>query len=140
MTTYSGYNIDSEDSFITDRIRENLQHKEQMESELVSENGMHIFYRDVLVSLAGDIVSRELIQTKYGSAFLVDGKWINPHVRPTTLEKKGYRFGLEQYSAPAIVRGYTNGTGMYGVYACSGYEYVQTGNQCDETSIKIELH
>jgi hypothetical protein len=82
-----------------------------------------------LLDLEGNLVPAKLIDTRYGRKFAVFAstedalaygsniiEWVNPFVRPKTLEVKGYRLGRVLAKAKADIAG--SGTGLAGAASC----------------------
>lgn len=78
--------------------------KLEQEIKIAENNGLWTF--EILCDLDGNEVSRKLIRTRYGLAYIVeregqDVEFVSPTVKPTTLEKKGYQ--LRRIELPARV-------------------------------------
>lgn len=101
---------DSTDSFLSEWANGLTTRLEWAKLEILENKGLAEF--TVLCDLEGNVVADKLIRTRFGSVFNVNGQWINPHVKTSTLEKKGFRIETRLFPAWACIEG--KGTGLSG--------------------------
>lgn len=91
----------------------------QTKIEILENGGVAEF--EELFRLDGTPTNAPLVQTKYGSRYLVkrpDGaiEWVNPNVSEKTLARKGYKLGTVIRPAWAKIEG--SGLGLAGALSC----------------------
>lgn len=88
---------------------------------ILKNGGMAKFYTTELCYLDGSPTGAKLCNTKFGRSYRLETdegvKWINPDVKPTTLEKKGFKLVEYAEIKPAWVKLDGDGKGMAGMFS-----------------------
>jgi len=101
---------DSSDSFLSEWANSKSQDLLKVKLQILENGGLAEF--QALADLSGNIVSDRLIKTRFGGAYKVGDKWINPYVKESTLAKKGFKLTTVKKWAWACLK--SNGTGLGG--------------------------